>query len=80
MEGQHIPGIPNGNHSFRTWCDGNNYYGLDTFTKTVYGYVSIIQSCGCCDIPEDREWDWDNLGEEDQKLIIEEITTHLQGK
>ena len=77
MEAQHIPFIPNGNYSFKTWLDGNNYYGLDTATKTVFGYINVVQACGCCDIPEDCDWDWDDLDEKDKQLIIEEIYAQL---
>ena len=70
---QHIPGIPNGSHTFETWNDGTYFTQLDTATKTVFGYVNEVQSCGCCSSPVDYDWNWDDLNEESQAMIIEEI-------
>lgn len=74
MQAQHIAGLPNGNYSFETWDDGTYYTMLDTETKTVYGYINEMQSCECCSYPRDYDWNWDDLNEETQKLIIDEIT------
>lgn len=74
MEKCYLCGLPNGNYSFETWDDGTYYTWLDTESKIVYGYINETQDCGCCSYPKDYDWNWDDLSEETQKLIIDEIT------
>ncbi len=78
MEAQHINGIPNGNYTFETWNDGTHFTMLDTESKTVYGYINETQDCGCCSYPRDYDWNWYDLSDESQRLIVEEINAHQE--